>query len=277
MSSQFVGAQTVRDFEPHEIALAALSGLLALVAMIVVLRYANVSRPAALPEVDKGSATPVRVVPVLDLDSPLLKLGGKRNKAKLPDRWVRQTPKPRVEEKAFVSPKAGKTIDDIPAPEVKIADAGTEPPPPDAEVAKEVDTEIVEPVDAGEPANVDQEGHSDGVAEGTETDPLKARAVDLYRSRIASWFSSRFRVSGSGLSQEELVKYRVGASVELTEDRRVAGYTLVPSGSAAFDAAARAMLEAAKGEQIPPPPENYPDTVQRQISLTLICKENRCD
>lgn len=266
-----------RDFEPHEIALAIFSGLLALGAMITALRFANLESTAALPEIDKGASIPVRVTPVLDLDSPLLKLGGKKTRAKLPDRWVRQTPKPRVERKAFVSPKAGKTVEDVPPPEVAIADAGTEPPPPDAELALQVDTPVTEVVDAGEPANVDQEGHADGVAEGTETDPLKARAVDLYRARIAAWFSSRFRVTGSGLPQEELVKYRVVATVQLTEDHHVAGYVIVPSGNATFDAAARSMLESTKGDAIPPPPENYPDTVQRQISLTLICKENRCD
>lgn len=266
-----------RDFEPHELVLAVFSGALALGAMITALHFANLDSRAEVPEIDKASALPVRVTPVLDLDSPLLKLGGKKVRAKLPDRWVRQTPKPRVERKAFVSTKAGKTAEDVPPPQVAIADAGTTPPPPDAELAMQVDTPVVEVVDAGEPSNVDTEGHADGVAEGTETDPLKARAVDLYRARIASWFSSRFRVSGSGLPQEELVKYRVVATVQLTEDRHVAGYTIVPSGNAVFDAAARSMLESTKGDAIPPPPENYPDTVQRQISLTLICKENRCD
>lgn len=39
----------------------------------------------------------------------------------------------------------------------------------------------------------------------------------------------------------------------------------------------RAALESAKGNQIPPPPENYPDVVQPAIHLTFVCKENRCD
>lgn len=264
-----------RDFHPGEIALAVALAVAVQAAAVVALQASNLDKSALMPEIDKGASVPVRVTPVLDLDAPLLKLGGKRDKMKLPDRWVRQTPKQRVEEKAFVSPKAGKTEQDIPPPDVKIADAGTEPPPPDAEITKQVDTEVAE-ADAAPPANVDVAGHADGVKEGTETDPLKARAVDLYRSRIAGWFSSRFRVSGSGLPQEELVKLRVLASVQLSE-RRVVSYTITPSGNGAFDAAARAMLEGAKGAEIPPPPENYPDTVQNQISLTLVCRENRCD
>lgn len=264
------------DFRAGDYALAVGIAVAVQLCAAVAIGASSLDRPGAAPEIDRGNATPVRVVPVLDLDSPLLKLGGKKT-AKLPDRWLKQTPKPRVEEKAFVSPKAAKTPDAIPPKEMKLADAGTEPPPPDADVAKVVDTEVTTPIDAGPPANVDVEGHSDGVKEGTETDPLKARAVDLYRARIAAWFSGRFRVSGSGLSPEELLKYRVPASVELTLDRRVASYSITPSGNAAFDAAARAALEGAKGESLPPPPDNYPDTIQRRINLTFVCKEHRCD
>src|SRR5262249_44909705 len=117
----------------------------------------------------------------------------------------------------------------------------------------------------------------DGSADGTETDPLKARAVDLYRARIVGWFSSRFRVTGSGLSEEELLRYRVGATVEITSGRTVGGYTLTPSRNAAFHAAARAALDSAKGQNLPPPPDNYPDIVQSRIHLTFVCKEHRCD
>ncbi|KYG07539.1 energy transducer TonB, partial [Sorangium cellulosum] len=242
----------------------------------VAITVADLSVPAAAPEIDKGPSVPVKVIPVLDMDTPLLKLGGKRDKMKLPDRWVRQTPKPRVEQKAFVSPDAGKTAEDIPPPEIKVADAGTAPPPPDAEVAKQVDIELDPKIDAGEAPNVDQEGHADGVKEGTETDPLKARAVDLYLARIAGWFSSRFRVNGSGLPPEELTKHKPRAVIVLSDGQMVS-YTLTPSGNPVFDAAARATLEGAKGQALPPPPENYPDLGQKQVSVTFVCRENTCD
>ena len=158
-----------------------------------------------------------------------------------------------------------------------MASPGTAPPPPDAEIAKQVDAPLAVAADAGPPANVDQRGHADGVAEGTETDPLKARAVDLYRAKIAAWFSSRFRVSGSGLDRAELLRYRVSASVSIGPDRTVGGFTLASSGNAAFDAAARATLDGARGQPIPPPPENYPDVSQSQINVTFVCRENRCD
>ncbi|WP_437677669.1 TonB C-terminal domain-containing protein [Sorangium sp. So ce131] len=263
------------DFRPRDIAIAVAIAVAVQAGAAVAITIADLSRPAAAPEIDKGPSVPVKVVPVLDLDTPLLKLGGKKDRLKLPDRWVRQTPKPRVEQKAFASPKAGKTVEDIPKEDVKVADAGTTPPPPDAEVAKQVDTEIA-PTDAGPPANVAQEGHSDGVAEGTETDPLKARAVDLYLARIAGWFSSRFRVNGSGLPPEELVKHKPRAVIVLSDGQMVS-YTLTPSGNPIFDAAARATLEGAKGQALPPPPENYPDLGQKQVSVTFVCRETTCD
>lgn len=276
MSAGAASQRSRGDFRGSDLALAIGIALVIEVGAAIAIRASGLDHDAMAPAIDKGTATPVRVVPVLDLDSPLLKLGGKRDKMKLPDRWLKPKPKKRVEEKAFVSTKADKTVEAIPSKDIPIADAGTEPPPPDADITKQVDTPDVPEVDASAPANVDVEGHEDGVKEGTETDPLKARAVDLYRARIAAWFSSRFRVTGSGLPEEELTKYRVQASVQLS-DRQVTSYSITPSGNAAFDAAARATLEGAKGSQIPPPPENYPDTIQNQINVTFVCQKNRCD
>ncbi|WP_437958885.1 TonB C-terminal domain-containing protein [Sorangium sp. So ce119] len=264
------------DFRPRDIAIAVAVAVAVQAGAAVAISLADLSQTAAAPEIDKGPSVPVKVIPVLDMDTPLLKLGGKRDRMKLPDRWVRQTPKPRVEQKAFVSPDAGKTAEDIPPPEVKVADAGTAPPPPDAEIAKQVDIELDQKTDAAPAPNVDQEGHADGVKEGTETDPLKARAVDLYLARIAGWFSSRFRVSGSGLPPEELTKHRPRAVIVLSDGQMVS-YTLTPSGNPVFDAAAQATLEGAKGQALPPPPENYPDLGQKQVSVTFVCRENTCD
>ncbi len=265
------------DFRPSEVGAAAVVALCVLTGAAFALSVSTLDRPSEGPEIDRGIAIPVRITPVLDLDAPLLKLGGKQDRARLPDRWLRQKPVQRVEEKAFASTKAGKTEQDIPRPDMKMADAGTPPPPASAALAKEVDTPVLAPVDAGPPSNVAAAGSPDGVKEGTETDPLKARAVDLYRQRIIGWFAGRFRVSGSGLSAADLARFKVGATVQLSSDRHVSGYSITPSGNAAFDAAARAALESAKGNEIPPPPENYPEVVQPSIHLTFVCREKRCD
>jgi hypothetical protein len=152
-----------------------------------------------------------------------------------------------------------------------------EPPPADEPEASDVPGATApEDADSSE-AGPGGEGSPEGSPEGTEADPLKARAVDLYRARIIAWFSGRFRVSGSGLPSEELERLRVPATVTIASDRRVLGYSMTPSGSAPFDAAARAALEGAVGSSIPPPPESYPDVVQTSIHVTFVCRRSQCD
>jgi len=265
------------DFKRHEVLIAACAALLVQAGAMFLLTASNLEKRALAPEIDIGSALPVKVVPVLDVDAPALKLGGKRDRMKLPDRWVKPKPKSRASERAFVSTKAEKTEEAIPPKEVEVAKVDTPVPPPDAELTKQVETTILEKPDTKPPPNVDAEGHEDGVKGGTETDPLKARAVDIYREKIRGWFSRRFRVSGSGLSPDEIRTFRVAATVSLAAGRSVAGYSIVPSGHAAFDAAAKSALESAKGDELPPPPANYPDILQNQISLTFTCTPERCD
>lgn len=265
-------------FKAHEIVLATACALLVQTGAVISFHFAQLERPAELPEIEKSPSIPVKVVPVLDLDAPTLKLGGTRDPRKLPDRWLKPRQKPRAVDKAFVSTKADKTLEAIPPKELEVAKAGTPTPPKEAEKAKEVEAQVVEKNDMPPPPpNVDAKGHEDGSKSGTETDPLKARAVDLYREKIRSWFSRRFRVSQSGLGPEEITKIRVSASVTLSGGRQVAGYSISPSGNAAFDKAAQSALESAKGDELPPPPENYPDILQSQISLTFTCTKERCD
>src|SRR6185503_18781823 len=132
----------MRDFLPSEFAIAVGVALLVQGGAGVALRMANLNAGDA-PEIDKGTATPVRVIPVIDEDLPMLKLGGKKQKYKLPDKWLKQTPTPLAEQKAHVSTKADKTEKGIPDKEIKVAEAGTEPMP-DAEVAKAVDTPVTQ-------------------------------------------------------------------------------------------------------------------------------------
>ncbi|MFO0593056.1 MAG: TonB C-terminal domain-containing protein [Polyangiaceae bacterium] len=265
------------EYPPSDILIALGSASLFLLATAIGLKASAAERPESVSLPEKTTEAPVKVIPVIDLEAPLLKLGGKPDPTRLPDRWVKKSAKARVEQKAQVSTAADKSIESIPTPDLPVAEKPLPPAPPDAEVTKQVDAPVVPTSAPSPPSNVPVEGHQDGVAEGTETDPLKARAVDLYRARIVGWFAGRFRVSNSGLSAEDLLKYKVGATVEISADRTVGGYTLSPSGNAAFDAAAKAALDGAKGQSLPPPPDNYPDIVQSRIRLTFVCKEHRCD
>lgn len=237
------------DFRRGEVLVAVLSALLVHVGAIGALRAAHLDRKAALPDIDPGAARAIRVVPTIDLDSPLLKLGGTKQ-YKLPEAWSRPAPTPSA----------------APAPAARAAGFG-----------KQVDVyDDPKPAKAAEDIYA-EEGHPMGVDGGTEKDPLKARVVDLYRARVIGWFSSRFRVRGTGLSRAELAALRAPASVEVSSDLRVVGYTLGASGNAAFDAAARAALESSKGDRIPPPPEQYPDVLRGRISLSFVCTEDRCN
>jgi len=265
------------EYPPSDVLIALGSASLFLVTCAIGLKASAAERPVTAPLVDKDMGTPVKVIPVLDMDVPLLKLGGTPDSKKLPDRWVKKSAKARVEQKAQVSTAAEKTVEAIPPPDLPVAAKPLPPAPPDAEVTKQVDAPVVPTATPAPPSNVPVVGAQDGVADGTETDPLKARAVDLYRARIVGWFSGRFRVTGSGLSAEDLLKYRVGATVDIGPDRTVGGYVLTPSGNATFDSAAKAALDGAKGQSLPPPPDNYPDIVQSRIHLTFVCKEHRCD
>lgn len=269
------------EYPPADVLIAVSSASLFLLVCAIALKASAAGRAAdgtgAGPASVPVASAPVKVIPVLDLDAPLLKLGGKPDATKLPDRWIKKGQKARVEKRAQVSTAAEKTVAAIPPPDLPVAQKASPPAPPDAEETKKVDVPVVKAAEVTPPSNVPVVGHQDGARDGTETDPLKARAVDLYRARIVAWFSGRFRVTGSGLSPEELVKHRVSATVEIGPDRAVTGFSISASGSGVFDAAARAALEGAKGHALPPPPDNYPDIVQSKIHLTFVCKEHRCD
>ena len=119
---------------------------------------------------------PIKVMPVLD-DTPLLKLGGKKVKAKLPEMWRKNPPVQRFQEASAPSPQAKKTPDAIPTSALAKPDA--EAPPPDAEVAKEVDQTLL---DAGPDAEskAEGEGAADGVGDFGEVEAfLAVGAEDL--------------------------------------------------------------------------------------------------
>jgi hypothetical protein len=224
--------------------------------------------------VAEAKPIPIAVKPVLD-DTPLLKLGGKKVRTKLPDMWKKQAPIKRFKARSAPSPDAEDSVDAIPKSEVATGDAGV--PPPDAEVAKEVDEDI-EKMDASPDveSNVEGEGSPDGVKEGTETDPLKARAVSLYRAKLINWFNRKWRVP-TDISCEELATLSAGAVANVGGDRSVVAYTVTrPSGNASFDASVRAAMDSSVGQVLPPPPPNYPDILGGTVS-TGFHRSKKCD
>jgi hypothetical protein len=264
----------VRVFEPHEIALSSTASAAVVTGFLALLVFAGQNRTlvkAVEPPPEK--LVPMRVTPVLD-ELPLLKLGGKK-RPKLPDMWKKNPPVQRYEASSAPSPKASKTPDAI--PDSKLAKPDAAAPPPDAEVAKQVDQVLL---DAGPDAaaTVEGEGHPDGVKEGTETDPLKARAISQYQAKLIAWFNMRFRPPESGIPCAELKKLSAGISVQVGPDRHVAGYGVgSPSGNAVFDERVRSTMDRVVGEELPPPPPLYPDILSSTLSFRLSGSKATCD
>jgi hypothetical protein len=217
---------------------------------------------------------PIAVKPIID-DAPLLKLGGKKVKAKLPNMWKKQAPVQRFEEKSAPSPKADKTPEAIPTSPVATADA--EAPPPDAELAKKVDEMLMDAAAPTEPT-AEGEGAADGVKEGTETDPLKARAVGGYRAKLIAWFNSRFQVPVGAIPCDELKKLSSGVSASISPDGTVSGFSVgSPSGNSVFDGRVQTSMQGAVGQQVPPPPPLYPDILPPTLALRFLGKNQRCE
>ncbi len=269
------GAGGLGAFSPRDVALAGAGALMVGAALFALAVAAGSSSGHIKPhEEPRPESMPIKVMPVLD-EAPLLKLGGKKVKTKLPDMWRKQSPVQRHEEKSAPSPKAAKTPDAIPTSPLAKPDA--EAPPPDAEVAKQVDQVLL---DAGPDAapTVEGEGSPDGVKEGTETDPLKARAVSAYRLKIISWFNARFKSpSKEEIPCEELTKLRSSVTASVGGDRSVAGFSVnKASGNALFDARVQSTMQGTVGAELPPPPPLYPDILSSTVSLSFPGKDDEC-
>lgn len=258
-------------FHRGEIALAVVLGLAIEVCAVTAVRRAA---PGPAPEREAAPAeVAVKVRPVVAFDRPLLRLGGRPDPRALPDRSLRKVETHAEERRVHASTRASPEEPE-PPPDVPLADAG--PPEPDApQVARrEADPEAADAA----PANLPIKGDPGGVREGTEEDPLRAQAASVYHGRLVGWLSGKFAgVHGTGLDADALLALGCGVQVTIGADRKVLSYTLATSGNAAFDGAARAALERAKGQEIPPPPENHPELAPSTLSVRFVCRKGQCD
>jgi hypothetical protein len=259
----------LRSFLPSELVLAVGLAVIIEGGLIILLATASNKVQIHAREEKPPEPEPIEVKPVLD-DVPLLKLGSKRMKAKLPDMWVKKPPIQRYEATSAPTPKAEQTPDKI--PDTPLTKPSAEPPPPDASIAKKV--EETPKVDAGppkRPANLAQEGAEDGVKEGTETDPLKAFAVSQYRIKIASWFNARFK-RPTEIPCDVLKTLRASATAQVSGERTVSGFAITKeSGNQVFDDRVKSTLEGivSGAAELPPPPPNYPDILGTSISVAF--------
>lgn len=266
-----MAATALRAFSTKEIVLCAVFGVfLEALLLVGIIVSGNTRVQIQKNEAPQEIAVPIAVQPVLD-DLPLLKLGSKKDKLKprLPDMWRKREPVPvrRLEERSAPSEKAEDRPDAI--PESEIADPDHPAPDEDDEVVKEVD-QTLEDQPTEETPELSEEGDESGAANGTETDPLKARAVDLYRMKILSWFNARFRPPVGQVPCDVLKGLSAGVSVQVGGDRSVQSFTVTsPSGNAVFDASVQSTMSALVGQILPPPPELYPDILGQAVSPRL--------
>jgi hypothetical protein len=259
----------VANFSAAEIALGIVIALAAQLGGLLLLKTGGGTALRADISDERARPMSVAITPIVD-DAPLLKLGTKRQPGKLPDRWIAPRPVERVAAAAFPSPLAPLTPQAIPT--VAAADAGQKPPPPDAEVVKQADLLVLVPEAGPSPVST-IEGAPDGVKEGTETDPLKAHAVDLYRAQLESWFARKFEIKGK-IPFDTLKTLRGSAVVAVGPDRTITSFTVTkPSGNAIFDEQLRESLAAivSSGAELPPPPPLYPDILGSSQTMTFRC------
>lgn len=208
---------------------------------------------------------------------PLLRLGSK-TPAKLPSRWERSKPAEKAPGAAppetkgehaqpsthASSQNSGRNLDAGSSMQPTLNDAAAGP------VSSAPATAGTS--GSGAPASTVL-GSPEGVPTGTETDPLKARAADMYRAQLAAWFASRFAIRGK-IPFETLKTLSASASVSISPDRHVTGFSITrPSGNSTFDDEVRATLQSiqSSGVEVPAPPPLYPDMLSRSLPVSFRC------
>ncbi|MCC6899646.1 MAG: TonB C-terminal domain-containing protein [Polyangiaceae bacterium] len=273
-------AETLRSFTPMEVGVAVAAASMIQAFFFILLIAAGKPRiEVRAKEEVSPRELPMAVKPVLD-DAPLLKLGGKKVKPKLPEMWKKLDPTPvqRFEEKSAPSDKAKDDPKAAPTSSVAVGDAAA--PPPDAEIAKQVDPALqdLDAAVAAKDPEVEGPGAKDGVKEGTETDPLKARAVDQYRMKVLGWFNARFKQPVGQIPCDELHKLSAAVSASVSSDGTVTGYSMTrSSGNATFDAKVKSTMDGVVGQQLPPPPPLYPGILGSTVQPTFSGKGAKCE
>ncbi len=262
-----------RSFSLGEVTVAV---VLALVAQGLILAiFALPPPPAHEVEIsDENSRTiSVAITPV-----PILKKGTK-DPAKLPKRWQRDTPTPVVGAKTETVPPS-QQASTASVPNDRHLDAGVagassaaaqaNGTPIDAGLVAD-NTGSAEGSTAKEAAGGEQ-GHAEGAADGTETDPLKGRAADMYRAQLVSWFAQRFDIRGK-IPFDDLKRLKATATVSVSSDRKVTDFTVTSSGDPIFDEEVRSTLSKVKssGIELPAPPPLYPEMLGPSLPVSFRC------
>jgi hypothetical protein len=255
-----VSAPARRNFDAQDYTIACAAAVLA--QLLFVLVFSMPSPKLVQADISNDNAQPIAVA-----ITPVLKLGSK-TPTKLPPQWQRKQP---IAAKSApnapqVSTKAEKTPEAIPTTKATAAspvvDAGK--PEPETTAA---------PVESSAPTTAaSTEGSEQGAANGTETDPLKARAADMYKAQLAAWVMSRFDIRGK-IPFDTLKTLRAVANVSV-EDRKITSFSITkPSGDSLFDGEVTSTLQRiqSSGTELPAPPPMYPEMLAKSQTFSFQC------
>jgi hypothetical protein len=261
-----VNAAARGTFDAQDVTIACLVALLAQLCFVAV--FSLPSPKLVRIDISNDNAQPIAVA-----ITPVLKLGSK-SPGKLPTQWQRrpraQAKTPPPTQAALPSTQAEKTAEAI--PKTSLPDASVAPVASAA--AHPEQANLTDSVDASAPqAAASTEGSEQGAANGTETDPLKGRAADMYRAQLAAFFASRFQIRGK-VPFDHLKALHAAAVVTVTADRKVGSFTVVkPSGDETFDGEVKATLTRVQsgGIELPAPPPMYPDLLGQSLPIGFQC------
>jgi hypothetical protein len=196
------------------------------------------------------------------VQAALLKLGKPLDPKKLPDRFVpqqRTAPKPQL-----------NASQDDPG---KKRDAGA-PPPDNAQ-----DSDLKNLVSKSDPFAEDagkkrpEEGHESGIDGGTETDPNKVRAGDMYATQLGQFFGQHLTVP-SVISVGDERKLCAVYEINLGKNMviwHVRSSPVKGSGNELFDDAARSMLLKLLDDKTPlPQPPKDVDELYRGRRIQIV-------
>jgi hypothetical protein len=255
-----------RIFDGQDIIIACAVALLAQLAFV--LAFSLPSPKLVRADISNDNAQPIAVA-----ITPVLKLGTK-TPAKVPEQWQRRRPVAAKAPAALPSPQAEKTPEAI--PKTHAADASVAAVVVDAGRVEQPN--LSAPEDAGAVATAAPvEGSEQGAANGTETDPLKARAADMYKAQLQAWFGSRFHIGGK-IPFDHLKTLHALVRVTVTDDRKVGSFSITkPSGDPTFDSEVQATLTQiqASGVELPAPPPMYPEMLGKSLSVNLHCSDKK--
>jgi hypothetical protein len=243
-------------YESDEVAMA-----IALAIAIHAIPIGFIFVKAAYPHVlESTEVPPARTV----VAATLLKLGKPIDPAKLPDRLV-----PR----ARTAPQH-ETVASREEPKKDHPDSGA-PPPPNTQAS-----DIARLISKSDPFAEDggkdrpEEGHAQGIEGGTETDPNKVHAGDMFAAKLGIFLHDRW-VFPTVISQGEANRLCVVFQVAISNKMVVWHLREAPvrkSGNDLFDDSAREMLQKLLDGKTPlpePPPEVADIYRGRTINITL--------